>query len=256
MFFNYQGSSKLSGIYEIRNRFSNRSYIGQAIRFKERWSDHKNSLLKTVHKNSFFQNDFNKCVSKLENTNFLEFHILEAMENSTKEERNIREEFWINKYIKAKYELYNVCLEPTKNRQTIDIRRGKTFEEFYGLEKANAIKLKISENKLIEMNRPEVKQNLRDMYLGTTEVERYGEEKAQQIKEKKSKARKGKYLGVESSRFRVFSNIKLLSPDGVIYTEVVGIKDFATLHQLTPNKLCELLSGKRKSHKGWKLLNL
>ena len=53
MLFNYEGNSKLSGIYEIRNRYTNRSYVGQAVRLKERWTGHKSSLLLNKHSNSF-----------------------------------------------------------------------------------------------------------------------------------------------------------------------------------------------------------
>jgi group I intron endonuclease len=107
MLFCYNGCSKLSGIYEIRNRHTNRSYIGQAKEFCERWNSHKYSLLKNKNQNKFFLNDFNKCKEELVADNFLEFHILEVMECSTKQERNEREEWWIAEYKKNGYRLYN-----------------------------------------------------------------------------------------------------------------------------------------------------
>ena len=85
MLFFYNGNSKLSGIYEIRNRHSNRSYIGQAKEFKERWASHKCALLGKFCNNKFFQNDFNKCFEKLNHTDFLEFHVIEVLNNSTKD---------------------------------------------------------------------------------------------------------------------------------------------------------------------------
>ena len=79
--------------------------------------------------------------------------------------------------------------------------------------------------------------------------------KAEEILEKMSAARKGKYIGKENSRFRVIENIKLLSPDGIIYTKIEGIKEFAEEHNLSKHHLCELLAGKRRSHHGWALVN-
>ncbi len=108
MLFFYEGNSEKSGIYEIRNRYSGRSYIGQAKRLKERWiGGHKNHLLVNKSKNKFLQADFNKCKEVLGHDDFLEFHILEALPDSTKEERNVREEYWIKTYKENEYELYN-----------------------------------------------------------------------------------------------------------------------------------------------------
>ena len=103
------------------------------------------------------------------------------------------------------------------------------------------------------MNKPEIKENLRNLIIGKTEIERYGIKKAATISEKKSKARKGKYLGKNNPRYKIYNNLTLLSPDGVLYTSVSGIKDFALEHNLSPNHFCELLLGKRKSHKGWRI---
>lgn len=95
MQFNYEGHSLKSGIYKILSTHTNRIYIGQAKRFKARWSAHRNSLLAGKHQNKFFQADFNKSREELGHDDFLEFHVLEVMEGSTKEERNKREEEWI-----------------------------------------------------------------------------------------------------------------------------------------------------------------
>lgn len=114
MFLNYEGNSLQSGIYEIRNRSSNKSYIGSAKEFKARWKGHENSLRNNRHKNKHLQDSFNKCFDQLSYDYFLEFHILELMPNSTKEERLIREEYWIDQYLKNGTCLYNNQLTPTK----------------------------------------------------------------------------------------------------------------------------------------------
>lgn len=120
MIFNYNGNSSKSGIYEIRNRLSGKSYLGQAKRFKERWKNHSLNLRNGKHENSHLQLSFFKYVEKVNVDDFLEFHILEIMENSTKRERLLREEFWIDQYLKNGYKLYNKKLKPTLEESVSD----------------------------------------------------------------------------------------------------------------------------------------
>ena len=110
MKFFYKGFSKIPCIYEIKNIYSNRSYIGQTKEPKDRWHrGHESSLLKNKHKNQFLQNDYNKCFILLGNTDFLEFHVIEGMPGSTPELRDEREQYWISQY-KENQELYNLYL--------------------------------------------------------------------------------------------------------------------------------------------------
>jgi hypothetical protein len=107
MKFNYQDSSNKPGIYKIINIHTNRIYIGQASRFERRWYDHKKNLLNGNHKNKFLLNDFNKCKEELGHDDFLEFHVIQVMENSTKEQRNNREEQIIAEHYDKQENCYN-----------------------------------------------------------------------------------------------------------------------------------------------------
>jgi len=103
MLFFYEGQSKIPAIYEIRNRYTNRSYIGQTIEPKNRWvQGHMVSLLKNKHRNIFLQRDFNKCFDNLGNDDFLEFHVIQSLPGSTTEERNERELYWLKEYKKRR----------------------------------------------------------------------------------------------------------------------------------------------------------
>lgn len=280
----YYGSDlHIPCIYKIFNTHTKRVYIGQTITLKKRWvSGHSLRLKNNNHFNIILQNDFNKCYKALGHTDFLEFHIIELLPESTQETRNLKEWQWINEYKKT-HKLYNIILEcdgrkempqelknkisETKKKyykseegkkfieKLANNRRGKSYEEYYGKEFASEIKKSISDNKLISMNLPEVKENLSKILTGKSFQKRFGESKAEEILEKMSAARKGKYIGKENSRFRVIENIKLLSPDGIIYTKIEGIKEFAEEHNLSKHHLCELLAGKRRSHHGWALVN-
>ena len=162
-------------------------------------------------------------------------------------------EVFRRKVSKAKKAFYQTEKGQNLIRRLSEQKLGKTYEEMYGAERAEEIKEKIRQNKLIEMNKPEVKENLRKQRFGKTDIEFFGKERAAEIAQKRSKARKGKYLSKESSRYRVITNVSLISPSGELFTRIEGIKDFAKQHNLSPNHLCELLKGKRKSHKGWKM---
>ena len=115
MIFEYLGNSKFSGIYEIRNRFSNKSYIGSAKEFKERWRDHVHSLKSNKHQNKHLQRSINKGIETLGHDNFLEFHVIEVMKDSTKEQRLRRESYWIKQAIKiyGRKNIYNTRLDPS-----------------------------------------------------------------------------------------------------------------------------------------------
>jgi hypothetical protein len=132
----YAQQSLKSGIYKILNTHTNRIYIGQAKRFKQRWSQHKYHLLKGSHGNTFFQHDFNKCKEELGHDDFLEFHVLEVMEGSTKEARNKREEQTYDE-LKSCFEVYNVqktfkglCDYKFKDPESQRIKQQKSHAKF------------------------------------------------------------------------------------------------------------------------------
>jgi group I intron endonuclease len=116
MIFNYNNNSNESGIYKIINtaRKPNKVYIGQAQSFKKRWLSHKSALNCNRTRNQKFQNSFNLWKKELNHDDFLLFEVLEVMPNSTRKERNVREEFWLNECQNSNIEVYNINLEPTK----------------------------------------------------------------------------------------------------------------------------------------------
>lgn len=272
---------KYGGIYRITNKVNGKVYIGSAKNFRKRANDHKNFLSNNKHHNQHLQASWN-----LHGPDAFIFEIIEVVAGN-KKDRTTREQYYIDQYYKNNNweNCYNICkkvivdeldlVKLTNFKKTIsqikkefyqtekgkeiikkltNYKIGKTYEEIYGIKRATEIKKKISDDKIIVINKPLFKKRLSKQLKGKSFEERFGEEKAKQILEKISKGRKGKYTSKESSRYRVIKNIKLLSPDGKIYTEINGLKDFAVLHGLRPNHLCELFQGKRKSHKNWKLL--
>lgn len=276
----YSGYSKKGGIYIITNLKNKKIYIGSAKEFKRRYRGHIQSLRRGKHHNKHLQASFNKYGEDV----FL-YEVVEVVEGGKKARTKIEQEYldiWLDRWeqcynfqkksvqkqgkfknpevtkrkiSKAKREFYQTEKGKELIQRLSDQKRDKTYEEIYGIIKAEKIKQKIRDNKLIEMNRPKVKENLRKMHTGKSFEERFGIEKAQEIKKKQSQKRKGKYLGKDSSGFKILENIQLVSPEGEIFTRIEGIKDFALAHNLSPNHFSELLSGKRKSHHNWKILS-
>jgi group I intron endonuclease len=127
MLFQYNGFSRKGGIYRIKNTVSGVAYVGSAKRFKERWGDHARSLEQGKHHTKHLQNAYSKYLLEQGNDEFLEFGILEVMENSTKAERLAREEWWISKFLTEGAALYNSNMTPTKepSKTSIGCNKGK-----------------------------------------------------------------------------------------------------------------------------------
>jgi group I intron endonuclease len=279
MNLNHEDILDKGGIYKITNCISGKFYIGSTKRFKKRQRDHFGILKRNKHHNKHLQASYNKHGRK----NFL-FEILEIVEGSHFDRTKIEQKYlnnvmlsgeWDNcfnsqkltiqtcpqisnmdKHRKKQSLLKKAFYKTPRGKKTIEKiaenRRGKSYEEYYGsVEKAEEIKQKIRENKLVEMNKPEVKEKLKKQLKGKSFEERFGKEKAEIILNKMSKSRKGKYSGKNSSRYKIYNNLLLVSPDGKTYTKVEGVKDFAAKHNLNRFHLCELLKGKRKSCSGW-----
>ena len=53
-------SEKISGIYEIKNKYTEKYYIGESLDIYNRWKVHISDLNMDIHINSTLQNDYNK----------------------------------------------------------------------------------------------------------------------------------------------------------------------------------------------------
>jgi len=243
MIFSYYNGSKTPAIYEIRNRHTNRSYIGQTVEPKHRWAGHKNSLNRGVHSNGFFQADYSKCLSALGHDNFLEFHVIETLPDSTQKERNAQELYWLHEYAKHGYELYNIDLEC----DGIYIKSEETKEK---ISKANSGRILSDEHKA------KISANAKSNPNYGLKGKHHSEATKKQISEGRLGANHwhyGKKFPAEwTDKLKSTYQIRLISPDGEVYDRVAGLTDFAQKHGLSLAGLGFLLSGQRKTHKGWR----
>jgi group I intron endonuclease len=91
---------KLGGIYSIVHIESGRPYVGSAVLFFKRWSEHRMNLRRNKHPNQRLQNFWNKY-----GEDAFEFKIIEVIENPTKELLESREQYWIDFYNSADREI-------------------------------------------------------------------------------------------------------------------------------------------------------
>lgn len=80
-----------SGIYKILNLANNKFYVGSALNLNSRFRQHRLNLEQNKHINKHLQASFNKY-----GAHSFEFHILEVVENATKELLEAREQYWLD----------------------------------------------------------------------------------------------------------------------------------------------------------------
>lgn len=81
---------KISGIYCIENKITNKKYIGKSVNIYERWRQHKIFLRHNKHHNKYLQFAWNKY-----GENTFDFYIIEEC---IEDELNDKEIFYIQKY--------------------------------------------------------------------------------------------------------------------------------------------------------------
>ena len=97
----YNGHSRKSGIYQIRNLNNEKVYIGSAKEFKRRFTQHLNSLNKGTHHNKHLQGAFNKHGSDA-----FVFEVLEVVEGE-QSDRLLVEQRRLNSYEESWEACYN-----------------------------------------------------------------------------------------------------------------------------------------------------
>lgn len=101
-----QQFEKLSGIYIILNKLTQKIYIGESLDIKNRWTQHLEKLENGMHENPDIQQDYNKYGSEGFECKILQIHV-DRNVISTKAKIIILENWWINYFSNKKYTLYN-----------------------------------------------------------------------------------------------------------------------------------------------------
>src|SRR4030042_3730087 len=225
-----------SGIYQIVNVETGERYIGSTKKFAHRKATHLHSLRSKQRSCPKLQDAFNKHGEKS-----FKFLILEYVQ--TNKERLIeREQFWIN----TLHPEYNDNLIagsaiPRSARTPKAIKLiSQSIEQLWDDPEYRAKHCKPRNWKNGIPNRTgvklsdETKEKIRQANLGKNNPH-YGKPRSQGFLDKVRKI----YPGV-------------VSPDGEIYSYVIGLNKFCREHNLDSGQMSRLMSGKVQTYKGWK----
>jgi group I intron endonuclease len=250
MIRNYKNSANKPGIYKILNTHTNRIYIGQASRFERRWADHTNNLRKDKHCNRFFQNDFNKCKEEVGNDDFLVFEVLEVMEGSSRRERTLREQYWLDQYYDQQKQCYNLKAKAQGMPKCVSEDHSERMRKLW---KTKEHKEKCAKATKEWWSNPENKaQWLKINTENTKDPERRAKvsasTKAYNATTKGKKAKSAYMKKLWTKRAKDFGTV--VSPDGKEYN-VTNISRFAKAHGLPHGNFSQVIYGKRNECHGW-----
>lgn len=114
MLAEYNGNSRKSGIYCIKNTVNGRVYFGSAKILKQRFAQHEIALKRNKHANRFLQSDFNKC-----GTDAFLFVVVEVVEGE-RQQRLEREQFYLSKWHDRGKRCYNIRHEAASREGAAD----------------------------------------------------------------------------------------------------------------------------------------
>lgn len=290
--FKYEGLSEKGGVYRILNSSNGRYYYGSAKCFRERWHDHARSLRLQKHHNKFLQNDANKC--GMGSLVFEVVEVVECDSKESRLEREAyylglfhdKQDACYNfdkKPNKQERSCFSKNPEETRRKISEVSKKNWSDPEF---------KEKVSTSIQKALSNPEVQKKKRESHLrswdGNEERRKKRSEHSKKLmadpkhKEKVvSNLKEHQPRGRETYKKRISEdqdlrqrmqeigrkNIakrnatqpvktygSLVAPDGTIHEDVSHVPTFAKEHGLTKTALYQLLLGRTKSHKGWKLL--
>lgn len=227
-----------SGIYKISCTANNKIYIGSAQDIEERFYRHKLLLNKNKHHNIYLQRAWN-----IYGSNVFAFEVIEFCQP---QDLIFREQFWIDA---EKPRLMNMAF-------VAGSRMGvKHSPEAINKIKAAGTGRKISPE-TIEKRRQSLKRKgikLTKECLEKAADARRGKPPSQQSIDFISTLHKGKKQDpdhVEKRISKIRKNYVLTSPDGQDF-EVSHLAKFCKEHSLLPCKICNVVKGRQRHHKGW-----
>lgn len=278
---NYNGYSKQSGIYKIYNKLNGRIYIGSSKEFKERFKGHLKSLKQNKHHNSFLQRDFNKC-----GTDAFIFEVIKVVEGNKEIRLQIEQEY-IDQYFDNQILCYNICDKveklPTVLSQEKELeRRKKISQTSKGRKHTEKTRKKISNSHIgkikSEQHRKNIglsstgrkmsdenKQKLSERMKGNTNcVNRKPWNKGKKLpspsketRQKRSESMKNIFLKNPERKQKISDRIAkkyiLINSNGII-VKIINLRLFCKKNNLSERSMRRIISGERKTHKGWTFL--
>lgn len=215
-------------VYLITNTPARGVYIGQTVeeRAATRWvSGHLYRLRAGIHNNQYLQNTFNKY-----GENSFSFTVINSY--CTKEELDAAEDQFINWYRGIGVKVYNHKTGGSHGRHDEETRK-KIGEIGKGRVQSEETRAKVSIANKGKKRSPETCENIRKGKLGTIRTE--------QEKDTMSLARSGG------------KSYTITHEDGRVFTNVVNLAKFARDHGMSHGGFWNVLNGKAKTAKGWRI---
>jgi group I intron endonuclease len=222
------------GIYQIRNLVNGKKYVGSAFNFYNRFRCHLSNLNKNKHDNDHLQKSFNKYGSD----NFV-FELIEKVEDSkilySREEKYIREFFGDNCY-NMKINNNNPFIEYNFDKMKSFSLIGTDNQEYFFTGYTNA-------SKSIGVN----SDGIRLVVIGKLKSYK-GWRLPENINYDYKNYRK------KNGRGGKFHDVKLLSPDGVVYDGIHNLEEFSRIHKtISASNISNLIKGRTRYVNGWSI---
>jgi group I intron endonuclease len=175
------------------------------------------------------------------------------MEGSTREQRNEREESWIAQFYDKGIGCYNLqekAAGESKNPGELKVKRSQQLREQWRdpVWRASTT-VNISKSLMGHVVNEVTRQNMSKAHKGKPNG-KLGSMHSDEAKSKIGQAQIG-----NKKRAKTWE-VALIAPDGTIYEGIDCLAEFAKQHDLHKQDLHKVVTGKRLSCKGWKLLVL
>jgi len=221
----YKQLNTHSGIYKIICEINDKFYIGSSVNLRKRINRHLNDLLNNRHPSSYLQNAFNKYGRN-------SFHVIIVEEFNkdkiSKKELLEIEQIYLDKLKPFLREIgYNTCSiasSPNTGRLSSETKN-KISKSMKGHLVSEETKRKIGEGNKNKKMSKEAIEKIRISKIGLKQTDENVNKRAK--------------------------DYSFIGPDGKIY-KGKNLKRFAEKHHLHRSNLNMVLSGKRKSHHGFK----
>ncbi len=209
------------GIYKITNLINGKAYIGSSsFSIYQRLQCHKKRLRTGKHPNKHLQSAWN-----LYGEDLFSFEVLEIILD--KQEVLSREQYYLDFFIKNNGidSVYNTC---------------KVTGTTLGIKKTSEQRELISKIVKEKMNSKEISNKISNRNRLMWKNQEYREKMLLNIKTQNR---------IRSKIYKGF-----ISPLGEKYENIINLKNFAEDHNLTLTGLCQIISGKQSTHRGWSIL--
>lgn len=230
---------KRSGIYVLQNIENGKSYVGGTVNLKSRKRQHFSDLKLNKHKNKRLQDAYNEYSKDAFRYIILEF--VDDIDNLVNKEQEwmdkLHPEYNINE-IAGNYMGDYIRTPEAREKRRIKLLGVKPNISPEGKEARRlAMSGDRNPNRRPGAYPPERREKIRQATLGEKNPN-YGKPRPEETRKKISVSNYKTYIGA-------------VSPEGIVYSPIVGMREFCRQHSLNESSMVALMHNRRFQHKGW-----